>query len=115
MKQRVEVLARERYLASQRLDKLGAGGGLALGVFAHGYLALLSLFPATAELIHKSQEQMNSILDCRLCYGIMAIGFAPFAEGFLFRGLLFRALDREWGAWRAIAGSAAFFAIYHPP
>lgn len=25
-----------------------------------------------------------------------------------FRGLLFRALDREWGGWRAVAGSAAF-------
>jgi membrane protease YdiL (CAAX protease family) len=44
----------------------------------------------------------------------MAIVFAPFAEEFLFRGLLFRALDRG-GGWRAIIGSAAFFAIYHPP
>lgn len=39
---------------------------------------------------------------------------APFAEEFLFRGLLYRALDREWGGWRAVVGSAAFFAIYHP-
>ena len=44
----------------------------------------------------------------------MAVGFAPFAEEYLFRGLLFRALDREWGGWRAVVGSAAFFAIYHP-
>jgi membrane protease YdiL (CAAX protease family) len=28
--------------------------------------------------------------------------------------LLYRALDREWGGWRAIFGSAAFFAVYHP-
>ena len=40
--------------------------------------------------------------------------FAPLAEEFLFRGLLYRALDREWGGWRALLGSAAFFAIYHP-
>jgi membrane protease YdiL (CAAX protease family) len=44
----------------------------------------------------------------------MAIGAAPFAEEYLFRGLLFRALDREWGGWRAVAGSALFFAMYHP-
>jgi membrane protease YdiL (CAAX protease family) len=49
-----------------------------------------------------------------LWYTIMAVGFAPFAEEYLFRGLLFRALDREWGGWRAIVASAAFFAIYHP-
>ena len=37
------------------------------------------------------------------------------SEEYLFRGLLFRALDREWGGWRAVVGSAAFFAIYHGP
>ena len=46
---------------------------------------------------------------------VMAVGFAPFAEEYLFRGLLFRALDREWGGWKAVVGSAAFFAIYHQP
>lgn len=94
---------------------MAASGGLALGIFAHGYLAVLRLLPATGELIRKSQEQMASMPDFRLWYAIMAIGFAPFAEEFLFRGLLFRALDREWGGWRAVVGSAAFFAIYHPP
>jgi membrane protease YdiL (CAAX protease family) len=28
--------------------------------------------------------------------------------------MLYRALDREWGGWRAVLGAAAFFAIYHP-
>lgn len=46
---------------------------------------------------------------------VMAVGFAPFAEEYLFRGLLFRALDREWGGWKAVVGSAAFSAIYHQP
>jgi membrane protease YdiL (CAAX protease family) len=45
----------------------------------------------------------------------MAVLFAPCAEEYLFRGVLFRALDREWGGWRAVVGSAAFFAIFHPP
>ncbi len=41
--------------------------------------------------------------------------FAPLAEEYFFRGLLFRTLDRELGDWRALALSAAFFAIFHPP
>jgi len=94
---------------------LGAATGVALGVFAHGYVIVLQHLPATAELIRKSSEQMASMPGARVALAVMAIGFAPFAEEYLFRGLLFRALDREWGGWRAIVGSAAFFAIYHPP
>jgi membrane protease YdiL (CAAX protease family) len=92
----------------------GAIGGLALGLFAHAYIVILSHIPQTAELIHKSQEQLAKIPNLRLSYGVMAVLFAPFAEEYLFRGLLFRALDREWGGWRAVVGSAAFFAVYHP-
>ena len=44
----------------------------------------------------------------------MAIACAPFAEEYLFRGLLFRSMDRAWGDRRAVIGSAAFFAVYHP-
>ena len=39
---------------------------------------------------------------------------APIVEEFLFRGLLYRALDLEWGGSRAVLGAAAFFAVYHP-
>jgi membrane protease YdiL (CAAX protease family) len=92
----------------------GAIGGLALGLFAHGYIAILSHIPRTAELIRKSREQLTNVPNLRLSYGVMAVLFAPFAEEYLFRGLLFRALDREWGGWRAVVGSAAFFAVYHP-
>jgi membrane protease YdiL (CAAX protease family) len=93
---------------------LGAAGGLGLGLFAHGYLAVLQHIPAGAEIIRKSQEQIAKIPNLKISYAVMAVGFAPFAEEYLFRGLLFRALDREWGGWRAVIGSAAFFAIYHP-
>ena len=98
-----------------RLLLLGAAGGLLLGLFALGYSTLLLHIPATSELIRKSQDLLQRLPGLRISYIIMAVGFAPFAEEYLFRGLLFRALDREWGGWRAIAGSAAFFAIYHPP
>ena len=97
---------------------MGAVGGLALGMLAHGYQLLLLHLPATQELVHKTQQMMAKDADLRRSYFVMAVFFAPFAEEFLFRGLLFRALDREWaGRWRGwlpILGSAAFFAIYHP-
>lgn len=98
-----------------RLLLMGAAGGIVLGLFAHGYVALLNHFPLIGEMIRKSQEEMAKIPGWRVSYAVMAVGFAPFAEEYLFRGLLFRALDREWGGWRAVVGSAAFFAIYHPP
>jgi membrane protease YdiL (CAAX protease family) len=93
---------------------IGASIGIALGLAARGYRFLLQHLPITAEILRKSQEQMAAIPNFHLWYTIMAVGFAPFAEEYLFRGLLFRALDREWGGWRAIVASAAFFAIYHP-
>ena len=98
-----------------RLLGLGALGGLALGCLAHGYSLVLTHIPALEALWRQGQEQMAKIPGLRMSYTIMAIGFAPFAEEYLFRGLLFRALDREWGGWRAVFGSAAFFAIFHPP
>jgi membrane protease YdiL (CAAX protease family) len=98
-----------------RLFLIGATGGVLLGVFAHVYLAFLQHFPAIAEILRKSQEQLARIPNLRVSYAITAVVFAPFAEEYLFRGLLFRALDREWGGWRAVIGSAAFFAVYHPP
>ncbi|MBN1905888.1 MAG: CPBP family intramembrane metalloprotease [Deltaproteobacteria bacterium] len=77
--------------------------------------AILMRFPETAELLEKSQAQFAKNINARYIYAFIAITIAPFAEEYLFRGLLYRALDREWGGWRAIIGSAAFFTIYHPP
>jgi membrane protease YdiL (CAAX protease family) len=94
---------------------MGIAGGLLLGLFAIGYRTLLQHLPATAEIMRKSQEQLAKIPNLKVSYAVMAVIFAPFAEEYLFRGLLFRALDGEWGGWRAVVGSAAFFAIYHPP
>jgi membrane protease YdiL (CAAX protease family) len=94
---------------------LGAAGGLVLGVIAVGYRVLLQHIPATAEIIRQSQEAMAKIPNLKISYAVMAVAFAPFTEEYLFRGLLYRALDREWGGWSAVIGSAAFFAIYHPP
>src|SRR5262249_1096863 len=84
-------------------------------LFANGYLIALRHIPATAELLRKSHEEMGKIPNLKASFAVMAVLFAPFAEEYLFRGLLYRALDREWGGWRAVLGSAAFFGIYHSP
>ncbi|HEX8373085.1 MAG TPA: CPBP family intramembrane glutamic endopeptidase [Chthoniobacterales bacterium] len=93
---------------------LGLGSGLLLGLGAFGYLEAMSRLPMAEEIIQQSKGIAAKIPNYKLFYGIMAVAFAPLAEEYLFRGLLFRALDREWGGWKAILGSAAFFAIYHP-
>jgi membrane protease YdiL (CAAX protease family) len=103
---------RGRFLVSL---SAGALGGLVLGLLAYGYTELLMQFPTIAEMIQKSEEEMAKVQGLELSYTITAVAFAPFAEEYLFRGLLYRALDREWGGWRAVIGSAAFFAIYHTP
>jgi membrane protease YdiL (CAAX protease family) len=109
---RVNGGRRENFLL---LLLMGAAGGALLGLFAHGYLAVLEHFPASAEMMRKSQEAIARVPNLKISYAVMAVAFAPFAEEYLFRGLLYRALDREWGGWKAVLGSAAFFAIYHPP
>jgi len=98
-----------------RIVALGGACGEVLGLFAIGYTAILHLVPSLAETFRKSQEEIAKIPNLKASFRVMAVGFAPFAEEYLFRGLVYRALDREWGGWRAVVGSAAFFAIYHPP
>jgi membrane protease YdiL (CAAX protease family) len=92
----------------------GALCGIAIGLLAQAYIAILSHIPFTSPMVALAHQEMAN-LTFRISYGIAAIAFAPFAEEYLFRGLLFKALDREWGGWHAILGSAAFFAIYHQP
>lgn len=92
----------------------GGAMGLLLGALAHQYTVLLGHLPIIRDVLRRSAEQMAQNGDVHAMYGILAVCFAPFAEEYLFRGLLYRTLDREWGGWRAVLGSAAFFTVYHP-
>lgn len=92
----------------------GMGGGVLLGLLANLYLSAIALIPSVGEAIHASRVQMENIPGMAHAYAVIAIGFAPFAEEYLFRGLVFRTLDRQWGGAKAVFGAAAFFAIYHP-
>lgn len=107
-------LSRARQLSLSQSICAGIAGGALLGSLAHVYQIILMRFPAISEMMNKSLDGAEEIHGLWLSNAIIAIGFAPFAEEYLFRGLVFRILDRQWGGWKAILGSAAFFAIYHP-
>ena len=92
----------------------GLGIGVALGLVGLAYLAALRHLPAVAPLLRHADAQMKLVPTLHRSLVVMAVLIAPFAEEFLFRGLLYRALDGEWGGWRAVLGSGVFFAMYHP-
>lgn len=93
---------------------VAVGVGAMLGGCGLLYLAVLRHFPLTRELADAGKIASGGDPQ-RWWLALLAVGLAPFAEEYFFRGLLFRALDREWGDWRAVVGSAAYFAIFHPP
>ncbi|MDF7825227.1 CPBP family intramembrane metalloprotease [Pontiellaceae bacterium B12227] len=94
---------------------LGVFIGLLWGVSANGYVQVLGQFDTFSETFQTLETFLQDHHNTRVIMFVVAVLFAPLAEEYLFRGLLFRALDREWGGWKALLGSAAFFAIYHPP
>ncbi|WP_421839387.1 CPBP family intramembrane glutamic endopeptidase [Novosphingobium sp.] len=93
----------------------GLALGLLLGGFAWAYIHILAMFSPFAHDIAATHAQWAANPSLRFSYAFIAILCAPFAEEYLFRGLLYRALDRQWGGWKAVLAAAAFFAIYHPP
>lgn len=97
---------------------LGGGAALAGIVLAGGallYSLLLEVLPFTQDYMQELAK-ISAGFEAQIVWQfLLAVGFAPFAEEYFFRGLLYRALDREWGGIKALIGSAAFFAIYHPP
>jgi membrane protease YdiL (CAAX protease family) len=90
-----------------------AASVLGLG-FGLSYVELLHRLPATSDMLKGIEARQATIPHLQVSLFILGVFLAPLTEEFLFHGLLYRALDREWGGWRALLGSAAFFAIYHP-
>jgi membrane protease YdiL (CAAX protease family) len=94
---------------------IAAGGGIGLGIVAIGYLSVLRFVPAARESLEQAAQFTAKHPDQKIWMLLLAVVFAPVAEEYFFRGLLFRTMDRELNDWRAIALSAAFFATFHPP
>jgi membrane protease YdiL (CAAX protease family) len=99
---------------SSWLAVAGLGGALLAGM-AMVYTSALMMFPDFAEQLMKTSKDLAEHPSQHWWLAVTAVLCAPLAEEYLFRGLLYRALDREWGGWQAVLASAGFFAIYHPP
>ncbi len=92
------------------------GLGTLAGIGGISYVRALNLFPQGQ--IWKQDAQLSSFLsraDRPVWICILAIVAAPLFEEFLFRGLIFQCLRRTAGPALAILGSAALFALVHPP
>jgi ABC-2 type transport system permease protein len=93
---------------------MALGSFAALGAMV--YVRVLNLFPQGQ--IWKQDANLSSFLSRAerpvwIC--ILAIVAAPLFEELLFRGLIFQGLWRTTGPTLAILGSAAVFALVHPP
>lgn len=92
---------------------LGFGGiaGLGAATFGVAYLAALPFFPALERL--REAAPASSFGGGWLV--LLAVGVAPLAEEFIFRGLVFGGMRRSLPLTVSVLGSAAIFAICHPP
>lgn len=101
-------------LATGILRSVSLGGLAALGAVV--YVRLLNFLPQGQ--IWKQDAQLNPFLsraDRPVWVCILAIVAAPVFEELLFRGLIFQVFWRTTGPTLAILGSAAVFALVHPP
>jgi ABC-2 type transport system permease protein len=95
---------------------LGAAWGAVAALGAAVYIRVLNLFPQAQ--IWKQDAELSSFLsraDRPIWICILVIVAAPLFEEFLFRGLIFQGLRRTAGPALAVLGSAALFALVHPP
>lgn len=111
---RTKEHAQSPSLASGMLRAVALGGLAGIGAMV--YVRGLDFFPQGQ--IWKQDASLSSFLsraDRPLWICILAIFAAPLFEEFLFRGLIFQGLRRTTGPALAILGSAALFALVHPP
>ncbi len=92
---------------------LGVAAGGVAGAFGVVYLKSVRNLPSMADSIDASD--FSTAASSKLWMIGLAVFAAPLCEEFLFRGLLFRGLERALHTPRAIVFSAAIFAAIHPP
>lgn len=89
----------------------GCALGAAVAVAGLAYLYLLR----HVDLGQGALPAVPLVKAARLWLLALTVLAAPLCEEFIFRGLIFGGLRRSMGAWPAIFGSAAIFAVVHPP
>jgi membrane protease YdiL (CAAX protease family) len=101
---------------AQKSIVIGTISGLAAALGAYLYLHGLDLSPHWQ--LWKQDAQLASFLtraDKPVWLILLAVIAAPIFEEFIFRGLVFRGLRRSSRPALATVGSAALFALVHPP
>ena len=91
---------------------LGVGAGLVATVFGAGYFVAMS---GTDFFRDAVQHQMDFGADVAVWVAALAVFAAPPVEEFIFRGLIFGGLRRSSSLIPSVLGSAAIFAVVHPP
>jgi ABC-2 type transport system permease protein len=95
---------------------IGTISGLIAAAGAIIYLHALDLSPQWR--LWRQDAELNSFFsraDKPIWLIVLTVVAAPVFEEFIFRGLVYRGLRRTTGPVLAVVGSAALFALVHPP
>lgn len=88
--------------------------GTSVWLFNSGVLALLQLNGLLMEQFQGMNEILNPLTEANLFIMILTIGIvAPFAEEFLFRGVIYRTLSKNISIPVTIIIQGVLFGIYH--
>ena len=79
------------------------------------YVRAASLYEPVRLAISEASQIAVSSKSGMIWMIVAMVIAAPLFEEFIFRGVLFNGMKRSMGLWAAIFGSAAIFAMIHPP
>lgn len=91
----------------------GVLAGVLAGCFALGYLAVVNKVETLRVWKESFVVSLSPVRDLALF--TMVVLAAPLFEEFIFRGLIYRGMERTLRPAYAVVGSAAIFAVVHPP
>lgn len=96
--------------------RIGAFWGLLAGVFGVAYLYLIDLFEPLRELKEQTLDMVGTTKGSGIaCIAFWMVIVVPPFEEYIFRGLVFKGMRSSSRPLIAILGSAAIFAMVHPP
>jgi len=88
--------------------------GAVVGVLC-GCVGLLYLWLAQRYDFAPANSSQTVVTSARIAIGVLCVCAAPVFEEFIFRGLIFGGLRRSLNLPLSALGSAALFAVVHPP
>jgi membrane protease YdiL (CAAX protease family) len=112
----LDFRSRETPLSLKRYATGSVSLGLAAALGAMAYTGIMAAVPEWRNWGHEEALKSLAVVAEHSWWGWAGfIVVAPPVEEFIFRGLVFQGLRRIAGPMLAICGSAALFALLHPP